>query len=60
MINDEIVVFVQERHVQRIVIASKIPGWPHEEGIDYPEGATCPDCPYWEKINRWSGKPLPQ
>jgi hypothetical protein len=19
----------------------------HEEGIDYPNGETCPDCPYW-------------
>ena len=22
-------------------------GCQHEEGIDYPEGELCPDCPFW-------------
>lgn len=27
-------------------------GCPHEEGIDYPEGASCPHCPYWAGRDR--------
>ncbi|SJM33792.1 hypothetical protein [Mesorhizobium delmotii] len=27
-----------------------------EEGIDYPEGSTCPDCPYWARRDRWTGE----
>jgi hypothetical protein len=59
-ISNEILAYVQVRHVQRVVIAGKILGCPHEEGIDYPEGETCPQCPYWARIDRWSGKPLPK
>jgi Extended Signal Peptide of Type V secretion system len=31
-------------------------GRPHEEGIDYPEGSTCPRCPFWAHRDRWSGE----
>src|SRR5712692_4405008 len=27
-------------------------GCPHEEGIDYPEGKSCPQCPYWARRAR--------
>jgi hypothetical protein len=27
-------------------------GCPHEEGIDYPEGEACPECPYWAGRDR--------
>jgi hypothetical protein len=28
-------------------------GCPHEEGIDYPEGGFCPQCPFWKDRDRW-------
>jgi hypothetical protein len=57
-INHEILAFIKEYNVQRVAMADRIIGCPHEEGIDYPEGSTCPHCPYWAKIDRWTGKVL--
>jgi hypothetical protein len=34
----------------------RIIGCPHEEGIDYPEGTSCPECLYWEGRDRWTGQ----
>jgi hypothetical protein len=39
-----------------IAMLNQIIGCPHEEGIDYPEGKSCPQCPYWAGRNRWSGE----
>ncbi len=39
-----------------VVVAEGILGCPHEEGVDYPEGTSCPECPFWEGRERWSGK----
>jgi hypothetical protein len=27
---------------------------PHEEGVDYPEGQSCPHCPYWAGRDRFT------
>jgi hypothetical protein len=35
----------------------RIIGCPHEEGIDYPLGSTCPLCPFWKDKDRWTGLP---
>jgi hypothetical protein len=32
--------------------AKEMPGCPHEEGVDYPEGEACPDCPFWAGRSR--------
>jgi Protein of unknown function (DUF1186)/SEC-C motif len=32
----------------------RIIGCPHEEGIDYPMGRTCPQCPFWAGIDRFT------
>ena len=53
-INNEILSFIKEHKVQRVAMAGTIIGCPHEEGIDYPEGSTCPQCPYWAKLDRWT------
>lgn len=55
-INHEIVSFIKGHNVRRVAVADNIIGCPHEEGIDYPVGATCPRCPYGAKIDRWTGK----
>jgi hypothetical protein len=50
------------REIEKYLIAAgvvsvgalpKILGCPHEEGVDYPDGATCPSCPYWADKDRW-------
>lgn len=38
-----------------IVMPDAIIGCPHEEEIDYPEGESCPECPFWKNRDRWSG-----
>ena len=39
--------YLQEQGVQSVVMSDGLLGCPHEEGIDYADGGTCPDCPYW-------------
>jgi hypothetical protein len=41
-----------------VLMLDRIIGCPHEEGKDYPMGATCPRCPFWADRDRWSGTPL--
>jgi len=57
-INNEILTFIKEHNAQRVAMVGRIIGCPHEEGIDYPEGSTCPQCPYWAKLDRWTGEVL--
>ena len=39
--------YLQGQGVQSVVMSDGLLGCPHEEGIDYADGGTCPDCPYW-------------
>src|SRR6266545_2671864 len=43
----QILAYLDQQQVQRVVMVDRIIGCPHEEGIDYPEGEACPQCPYW-------------
>ena len=40
--------FFKENGVERVVMTGSNAGCPHEEGIDYPAGETCPICVYWQ------------
>jgi len=51
----EIVDFLAEHEVKSVVMTDRLIGCPHEEGIDYPEGQSCPECPYWAGRDRWMG-----
>ena len=51
----EIVAFIQQHGVRRVAMADRILGCPHEEGPDYPEGESCPLCPFWQGRDRWTG-----
>jgi hypothetical protein len=51
---EKIVEFIKGHGVTNIVMVDAIIGCPHEEGIDYPEGKTCPECPFWKNRDRWS------
>ena len=57
-IHQEILKFIQEKGVKRVTMVDRIIGCPHEEGIDFPEGKACPQCPYWENRDRWTGELL--
>ena len=48
--------FLREHGVLTVTMVDRIIGCPHEEGIDYPEGKPCPECPYWSGRDRWSGE----
>ena len=54
----QIATFMQQYDVYRIGMMDRIIGWPHEEGIDYPKGEHCPECPFWIGRDRWTGKLL--
>ena len=55
-IEKELLQFLRDRGVQSVVISDRIIGCPHEEGIDYPEGEVCPECPFWAHRDRWTGE----
>ena len=57
-IGDEILTFIKAHGAKSVVTADRIIGCPHEEGIDYPEGQECPQCPFWAHRDRWSGEVL--
>jgi hypothetical protein len=54
----EVADFVQQHDAKETVTADRIIGCPHEEGIDYPIGRTCPRCPFWAGIDRFTHEPV--
>jgi hypothetical protein len=46
--------FIAQQDAQSVVISEGIIGCPHEEGLDYPEGEVCPECPFWANRDRWA------
>src|SRR5262245_49791466 len=51
-IGQEVVDFLETSGVQSVAISDGVIGCPHEEGPDYPEGQSCPKCPYWAGRDR--------
>ena len=47
--------FIQVHGAKSVIAPDRIIGCPHEEGVDYPEGAVCPQCPFWAHRDRWTG-----
>jgi hypothetical protein len=54
----QIAAFIETHAVKSVVLVDRIIGCPHEEGVDYPVGTACPQCPFWASRDRWSGKLL--
>lgn len=52
-IGREVKKFLRRLDARSVVVTRGIIGCPHEEGIDYPTGESCPECPYWEGRDRW-------
>ena len=57
-IASQIVQYIANHNVERVVMTDRIIGCPHEEGIDYPKGEKCPLCPFWSNRDRWTGKTI--
>jgi hypothetical protein len=51
----EIAECLRSHQVRSVGMSKRILGCPHEEGIDYPEGQACPQCPFWSTRDRWAG-----
>jgi hypothetical protein len=52
-IGRDILELLQSHAVTSCVVVDGIIGCPHEEGIDYPEGKSCPKCPFWAGRDRF-------
>jgi hypothetical protein len=52
----EILQFLGVHGAKSVVMSDGIIGCPHEEGIDYPVGQVCPQCPFWARHDRWTGE----
>ena len=58
MIAADVARFVQQQGAKQTVTYDRIVGCPHEEGIDYPMGRSCPRCPFWASIDRFTHEPM--
>lgn len=52
----QILDLLRSHAVKSVVASQSLMGCPHEEGVDYPEGESCPQCPYWAGRDRFSGE----
>ena len=52
----QILAFLEQHQARSVTMADRILGCPHEEGIDYPDGQSCPQCPFWTHRDRWTGE----
>jgi len=50
----EVLAFIEENEAKSVGMADRIIGCPHEEGIDYPDGESCPKCIYWKGRDRFT------
>lgn len=53
-IQESILARLREHDVRSVIMMEKLFGCPHEEGIDYPEGTPCPQCPFWKDRDRFA------
>jgi hypothetical protein len=54
-ITKQIPALIKEHQAVSVASVGSILGCPHEEVIDYPEGQSCPHCPFWANRDRWAG-----
>ena len=53
-IGEQILAFLKPHAPRSTVVTDGIIGCPHEEGVDYPKGTSCPQCPYWAGRDRFT------
>jgi hypothetical protein len=54
IVGAKVLAFLRQHQALSVVVADGIIGCPHEEGIDYPDGKSCPLCPYWAGRDRFT------
>ena len=54
----ELAEFLRAHRVKETVSSDRMLGCPHQEGIDYPMGRTCPQCPFWAHLDRFTHEPI--
>ena len=52
---EEVLEFIRGHAVRSVAMTERVLGCPHEEGVDYPDGGSCPVCPFWQGRDRWAG-----
>lgn len=55
---EQVLKFVRAHDAKSVAMMDRVIGCPHEEGVDYPEGSTCPRCPFWAHHDRWTGEAI--
>jgi len=55
-VGSDVLALLKSHAIESVVMVDRIIGCPHEEGIDYPEGKACPQCPFWAGRDRWTGE----
>ena len=53
-VGEKVMAFVEKHEAASVLVPEEILGCPHEEGTDFPEGGTCPRCPFWSERDRWA------
>src|SRR5215210_7989767 len=54
----ELADWLRSQGIKDTISYDRIIGCPHEEGIDYPIGRTCPQCPFWASVDRFTHEPI--
>ena len=54
----ELADWLRSQGIKDTLSYDRVIGCPHEEGIDYPIGRTCPQCPFWVGIDRFTHEPV--
>jgi len=54
VVGEQVLSFLKKHAAKSVVVTDGIIGCPHEEGIDYPEGKSCPKCPFWAGRDRFT------
>jgi hypothetical protein len=58
VVGAEVAAFFKQYGVKETAVYDRITGCPHEEGVDYPVGRSCPQCPFWAGIDRFTHEPI--
>jgi hypothetical protein len=53
---EQIRAFLSQHDVMSVAMVDRIIGCPHEEGVDYADGTSCPECPFWRGRDRFTGE----
>jgi len=53
-IGEQVMAFLKSHALRSTVVTDRVIGCPHEEGIDYPNGTSCPECPDWAGRDRFT------